>query len=121
MRGMKTILTNLKCSKFRNKLLENCRESFQKLINQPDFSSEKRENETEEDRQDREFKMKHKLLGNIDFVGELYKETLITDPIINSVFECLMGYGENGNSLTFNDNTVEAALNLVNKNWSHFD
>lgn len=59
--------------------------------------------------------MKHKLMGNIDFVGELFKETLITDPIINSVFECLMGYGENGNSLNFNDNTVEASLNLINK------
>jgi hypothetical protein len=61
-------------------------------------------------------KLKHKLLGNIDFVGELYKEQLLSDSIINSIFECLLGYGESGeNYQDFNDNTIEAALKLINK------
>lgn len=65
---------------------------------------------------ERAFRLKHKLLGNIDFVGELYKEQLLSDSIINSIFECLVGYGESGSTYQeFNDNTIEASLKLINK------
>lgn len=65
---------------------------------------------------EREFRLKHKLLGNIDFVGELYKEQLLSDSIINSIFECLLGYGESGDIYQeYNDNTIEASLKLINK------
>jgi len=35
------------------------------------------ESEKEEDRLERELKTKHKLFGNIDFVGEIYKRGLL--------------------------------------------
>lgn len=116
MKNMRTVMTNLKHSQFRQKLLGNCRDSFEHLINQPGLREAKKEDESEDDRLDREMKLKHKLLGNIDFVGELYKEQLLSDSIINSIFECLLGYGESGeNYQDFNDNTIEAALKLINK------
>jgi len=52
---------------------------------------EKQDKETEEDRLDREWLLKHKLFGNIDFVGELYKVNLIAEVILTSIFESLLG------------------------------
>lgn len=41
---------------------------------------------------------------------------MLSDSIINSIFECLLGYGESGaNYQEFNDNTIEASLKLTNK------
>lgn len=40
MKSMKTVLTNLKFSQFRQKLLTNCRDSFERLINTPDLKGE---------------------------------------------------------------------------------
>ena len=56
---------------------------------------------------------KHKLLGNIDFVGELYKKDLISNVILDSIFESLLGI--NSHSKQVNDMTIDAALNLINK------
>jgi hypothetical protein len=50
MKSMKTVLTNLKYSQFRNKLLENCRASFEDLIKMPDLKVENNANEDETDR-----------------------------------------------------------------------
>ena len=47
----------------------------------------------------------------MDFVGELYKEKLISDVILYSIFECLLGLETN--SIT--DITVDAALKLISK------
>ena len=53
--------------------------------------NESKENEKEEDRLDRELRIKHKLFGNIDFVGELYKEGILSETILISIFEVLLG------------------------------
>ena len=75
---------------------------------------ERKEKETEEDRLDRELRTKHKLFGNIDFVGELYKELLISDVILTSIFENLLGIDTQSDS-SVTDMTIDAALKLINK------
>ena len=47
----------------------------------------------------------------MDFVGELYKETLLSDTILYSIFESLLGM----ESSIVTDITVDAALKLINK------
>lgn len=75
----------------------------------PEKIEKKDEKETEEDRLDRELRYKHKLFGNMDFVGELYKEWLVSDVILYSIFESLL------DSSSVTDITVDAALKLINK------
>jgi hypothetical protein len=70
--------------------LNNCKNSFEEFLKQPE-KVEKQQNETEEDRLDRELRTKHKLFGNIDFVGELYKEGILSETILISIFEVLLG------------------------------
>lgn len=82
-------------------------------MNAPE-KEEKKEKETEEDRLDRELRTKHKLFGNIDFVGELYKELLISDVILTSIFENLLGIDTQSDS-SVTDMTIDAALTLINK------
>jgi hypothetical protein len=50
------------------------------------LSEQQKEGEKEEDRLDRELKLKHEFFGNIDFVGEIYKKSILSEPILNSVF-----------------------------------
>lgn len=57
---------------------------------------------------------KHKLFGNIDFVGELYKERLISDTILTSIFESLLGIDQLSTNAV-SDITIDAALKLINK------
>ena len=90
IKGLAPTRANAKKCVFREELLKNCKSSFDLLLNAPE-KEEKQEKETEEDRLDRELRTKHKLFGNIDFVGELYKELLISDVILTSIFENLLG------------------------------
>jgi hypothetical protein len=90
MRGMKATVTNLKHSQFRANMLTYCRESFETFLQAPLVTS-KQADEKEEDRLDREIKTKEKLFGNIEFVGELFKEHIVTEAIFNSVFSSLLG------------------------------
>lgn len=72
----------------------------------------KEENENEDDRLDRELRYKHKLFGNIDFVGELFHFGLLSENVLNSIFTSLLGI-DTTNSVS--DITIDAALKLVNK------
>lgn len=110
MKGLQPIRTNSKYGKFRTQLLAFCKETFDKLFETPE-KLEKKENETEEDRLDRELRYKHKLFGNMDFVGELYKQSLVSEVILYSIFDNLLGL----ETYTISDITVDAALKLINK------
>ncbi len=81
MRGMKSTKTNLSKSSFRKLLLTYCRESFETFVNSS-LVEEKKDDETEDDRQEREFRKKHKLFGNIEFVGELFKCRIVNETVI---------------------------------------
>lgn len=74
-------------------------------------TEELKANETEEDRLDRELRYKDKLFGNMDFVGELYKESLVSETILYSIFDSLL----DSNSPSVTDITIDAALQLINK------
>lgn len=63
-------------------MLSYCRESFEALLHSP-LTEEKKADEKEEDRAERDFKTKHKLFGNIEFVGELYKQGIVTDQVMS--------------------------------------
>jgi hypothetical protein len=94
-------------------MLTYCRESFEALLQTP-LTEEKKIDEKEEDRQERDFKTKHKLFGNIEFVGELFKQMLVTDLVMSQVFSSLLGIGQESD-LNVNDNTIEAGLRLISK------
>jgi hypothetical protein len=51
----------------------------------------KKDDEKEEDRMEREFKTKHKLFGNIEFVGELFKLLIVTESVMKQVLSSLLG------------------------------
>lgn len=78
IKGLKPTKSNIKTCSFRKHLLQYCREQFEALLQTP-LTEQLKENEKEEDRQERDFKTKHKLFGNIEFVGELFKRNLVTD------------------------------------------
>ena len=104
IKGFEPTRANAKQCVFREALLKNCKSSFELLLNAPE-KEEKKEQESEEDRLDRELRAKHKLFGNIDFVGELYKELLISDVILTSIFENLLGIDQHTDS-GVNDMTI---------------
>ena len=113
MKGLVPSHANARQSVFRASLLANCKEQFEKLLVAPE-RVEKQEKETEDDRLDRELREKHKLFGNIEFVGELYKATLISETILSSIFETLLGIDQQATS-NVKDMTIDAALKLINK------
>lgn len=74
----------------------------------------KREGETPDDFFERSLKEKQKLFGNIQFVGDLFEKRLMSDYVICLVFTDLLGV-DNLDDSNINDNTIEAALKLINK------
>jgi hypothetical protein len=115
IKGIPPTRNNAHKSVFREELLKNCKSSFDLLLNAPE-KEEKKEWETEEDRLDRELRTQHKLFGNIDFMGELYKELLIADVILTSIFENLLVVKPPQEATSeITDLTIEAALILINK------
>lgn len=82
MKGLKPMRSSVKECSFRKQLLSYCKDSFEALLTSP-LTEEKKANEKEEDRMEREFRTKHKLFGNIEFVGELFKEMIVTEHVMN--------------------------------------
>lgn len=80
----------MKVVSFRAQLLNYCRESFDALLQTP-LIEVKKDDEKEEDRMEREFKTKHKLFGNIEFVGELFKLLIVTEAVMKQVLSSLLG------------------------------
>lgn len=101
---------NLRYGTLKKSLLGYCKENFEDLFVTPEKEI-KKENETEADRLDREIRLRHKKFGNIEFVGELFKFGLVTESILYSIFESLLGIG----CYTVTEVTIDAALKLINK------
>jgi len=113
MKGFEAKTKYIKECSFRKLLLDFCRIHFLKLLESP-LKEDKKADETDADRLDREFKNKHRLFGNIEFVGELHKRQLITDIVLQTIFNNLLGIGLE-NDTNVNDNTIEAAIKLISK------
>jgi hypothetical protein len=111
-KGIKATPSQGKNSSFRNLLLEYCKQSFESFFdNPPKIDIKATDDNFEED-----LRRKHKLYGNIEFCGILHKNRILSDSILWSVFEGLLGLksGEN-QDLSVNENTVEAAIRLISK------
>lgn len=79
-RGFKAIKINLKHCEFRKKLLEFCKNCFLEFFNAVDpkkEAEEKGKTIDDEDVKEIILRRKHKLFGNIEFVGELFIEHLL--------------------------------------------
>lgn len=65
---------------------------------------------------DARFKYAKRLFGNIKFVGELFRRSLISEGIIVSVFESLLGTSDSEIARkAVNDDTIEGATVLMDK------
>jgi hypothetical protein len=60
-------------------------------------------------------KFKHRLFGNIKFVGELNRRNLLQENIIISVFDMLLAVESQEYLVFVNDDTVEGSCVLMNK------
>jgi translation initiation factor 4G len=104
MKGYEPKRINVKHCGFRISLLNFCRESFYKMFQLQDDCKLKDDEESR-------LKHKEKLFGNIDFIGELYRQYLLPERIIFQIFSSLLGL----DTQEPNEDTLEAALNLVSK------
>jgi MIF4G domain len=107
---VKVTVKNIKGSQFRKSLLNFCRTSFDQF-----FTLETKELLEGKD-DEKILKFKHRLFGNIMFVGELNRRGLLQESIILSVFDMLLGVESKDEQMTFiNDQTVEGATVLMTK------
>lgn len=70
LRGYETKMSLLKHSNFRKTLLQYCKASFDKIFEQDEEAHKTHDEE-------KLLKFKHRLLGNIKFVGELNRRNLL--------------------------------------------
>jgi hypothetical protein len=61
-----------------------------------------------------------KLFGNLQFIGELYRRKILSQNIIDSVFESLLVMDSTDDSKV-NDLVVEGAINLMNKAGQQYE
>ena len=111
-KGLRAIPANLKHCDFRRRLLDYCKSCFEDFFTESDPRKEAEEAGKaidEEAIKEKVLKRKHKLFGNIEFVGELHKEYLLSDSIAKSVFSTLLKPD------TFTDDTIEAAIKFIEK------
>lgn len=87
LKDKKLTVANLKQSEFRETLLKHCKASFETF-----FSKEFQEKRRTLDENDEEYmKLKSRLMGNIKFVGELNRRNLLSESILISIFDMLLG------------------------------
>lgn len=106
LRGLSTKVKTLKHSDFRTTLIEYCRTSFNQF-----FDVDKFKNITEEDK----LKFRHRLFCNVKFVGELNRRNLLSEPVIMSVFDMLLGVESLETKKKIDNDTVEGGVVLLNK------
>ena len=83
LRGKKLSTKSIKYSEFRKTLLEFCKQSFDQFFDKDIAKKEQMDEEAV-------LKFKDRLLGNIQFVGELNRRNLLSENILISVFDMLL-------------------------------
>lgn len=96
-------IRNIKNCTFRQILLDHCKKSFDDFL-QHKVKTSNFENEDEEEKH---LKFKSRLIGNIRFVGEINTRNILSNQILESVFDQLL-QEEN-----INDDIIEGALVLI--------
>jgi hypothetical protein len=104
-------------SNFRKMLLEACKnkflENFEAQKSKEDAKKEAEEKEVKFDEMEfleNSLKLKHTLIGNMDFVGELYLSNILRDGIAQNILTNLLT-----DVARITDDTIEAALRFINK------
>ena len=103
-------MKNIKRSKFRELLISECRICFEKF-----FDDE--EKKKSEESMEKKLLFNKKLFGNLDFVGELYRRTLLPNNVIFQVFESLLGIANHD----IEDLLIEGGVNIMNKAGDQFE
>lgn len=123
----------VKKNSFRNRLLQVCQREFinavdrssaygeveqvrQRLKETAKSLSEEERNLLESDLEDKEFKAKRRMLGNVRFIGELCKKTLISASVMHHIIKtltCVMN--ENDEPIDFKDPVPEHDLEMLCK------
>ncbi len=85
LRNLSSTKKYIKHSMFRRQLLVYCKESFEQFFNQDTINLLQSKDE------EKILNFKTRLLGNIMFVGELFRRKLLQESIILSVFDMLLG------------------------------
>lgn len=97
---------------FKRVLLNKCQEEFERgEQEQKEAESVEEEGEVKvlaEERSERRLKARRRMLGNIRFIGELYKKTMLTERIMHECIKKLLGEYQNPD-----EEDVEALCNLM--------
>jgi hypothetical protein len=97
---------------FRNILLTKCQEEFErdKIIPEENLDINEKSRFT--------YKAKKRTLGNIKFIGELYKTNILVDPVI---YECINKLLDQQTPLDPDEEKIEALSNLLINIGKSFD
>ena len=79
---------NRKFSKFRAQILEDCRKQFFSFDDEKKAIFDSDSNAA--DKLEKELKLKEKFFGNIKFVGELYRRSVLNDNVVNGILQHLI-------------------------------
>jgi hypothetical protein len=103
-------------SEFRKLLLVFCRDKFQENFDTAESEEQARAKAEEtgkpfdlQEYKEKSLKHKHQLMGNMDFVGELYITNILRDKIAKEILTMLL------TKETYTNDTVEAGLRFINR------
>ena len=99
LKGEKKIKSNMSKSLFRIKLIEACQSCFMKFF-QPEERQKLKDPE-------KSILFKEHLFGNIEFIGELFRRSILSENTLNGIFSQL--------TEEVCDFTIEGAIVLMNK------
>jgi len=97
---------------FRNLLLTKCQEEFERDKISPD------DDLISEEKARFNYKAKKRTLGNIKFIGELYKNNILVDPVI---YECINKLLDQQTTIEPDEEKLEALANLLMNIGKSFD
>ena len=104
------------CNRISRELLRTCDEEFRRPI---ELTADEKVDRTtgkpysEEEVDMKRTRLKNRLVGNIKFVGELFKIDLVTEAIIESIFQLLVGNFSPANPAEREDYVFEVFATLV--------
>ncbi|KAK8639806.1 hypothetical protein V6N13_138175 [Hibiscus sabdariffa] len=97
---------------FKRLLLNKCQEEFERGEREQEEANKVEEEgeakQSEEEREEKRIKARRRMLGNIRFIGELYKKKMLTERIMHECIKKLLGEYENPD-----EEDVEALCKLM--------
>ncbi|KAF5761256.1 putative MIF4G-like, type 3, initiation factor eIF-4 gamma, MA3, MIF4G-like domain superfamily [Helianthus annuus] len=83
---------------FKRLLLNKCQEEFERGEREEEEANRTEEEgeikQTEEEREEKRVKARRRMLGNIRFIGELYKKRMLTERIMHECIKKLLGFNQ---------------------------